>query len=366
MAGVPSVSLSNVTHDGKGVDDVAWDAVAIVPLASKPADIVVSMGDSFSSGEGASPANGADYFRDSDHHGSDPSLRNACHRSKNAWSLKARLASSPSASIGERVAAWDPQLDFNFIACSGAESENILPKYNYSSSSEPRNALGQENTGQYGELPQIDRGFLDENTTLVTLSIGGNDARFADIIMNCITSAFALCKSGTISDDTSDLETSTRARTDVEIPASIGTVISQIQEKAPNATVMLMGYPALFETGSFCIGVPEDDMPWLNAVTLDLNAGLQSAASSANSPSHPVVYANPTAAFSGHNLCTNPSAINPLIFELSPGDKPDLELPLPGPDFGVRLGSQQSVHPNELGTDLYASVMEAALTGVYP
>ncbi|WP_186779848.1 SGNH/GDSL hydrolase family protein [Streptomyces salinarius] len=33
-----------------------------------------------------------------------------------------------------------------------------------------------------GELPQVEEGYLDQNTSLVTISIGGNDSRFADVI----------------------------------------------------------------------------------------------------------------------------------------------------------------------------------------
>lgn len=368
MAGVPSVSLSNVTHDGTGIDDVAWDAVAIVPLASKPADIVVAMGDSFSSGEGASSADGADYFRDSDNNGTNAGFTNACHRSKNAWALKARLASNPGSSISQRIEGWDPQLDFSFIACSGALSEHILPEYDYSTPNAPTNALGRTGDGQWGQLSQLDRGFVDENTTLVTLSIGGNDARFADIIKQCLSTSAtsaSLCKDSALAGDSQSLELSTSSRTHSEVPTSVATVLSQIKDKAPNATIMLMGYPALFETGSSCIGIAEIDRPWLNTVAADLNSGLQSAASAASTPAGPVVFANPTAAFSGKNLCTNPSAINGLVFTLSPGDQVLLQFPIPGPDFGVNV-SQQSIHPNELGTDIYASVMESTLAGVYP
>jgi hypothetical protein len=230
-------------------------------------------------------------------------------------------------------------------------AENILPKYNYSTPAPPTNALGQANEGQWGELSQIDRGFLDENTTLVTLAIGGNDARFADIIRKMHDSELA--------------EASTYTRTHSEIPASVTTILSQIRDKAPNATIMLMGYPALFETGSTCIGIADPDRTWLNTVATDLNAGLQSAAAAISTPTAPVVFANPTAAFSGMNLCTNPSAINGLIFTLTPGDQVLLEVPTPGPNFGLNV-SQQSIHPNMLGTDIYASVMESALNGVYP
>jgi len=73
----------------------------------------------------------------------------------------------------------DPGLDFHFLACSGAETQNLLPYYTVGTP-KPVNAEGQ--TGRYGQagtVSQLDAGYLDENTTLVTLSIGGNDMRFA-------------------------------------------------------------------------------------------------------------------------------------------------------------------------------------------
>lgn len=52
-SGTQSVSLSNYAPDGTADEDVAWDAVAFQPLPAKPKDIVVQLGDSYSSGTGA-------------------------------------------------------------------------------------------------------------------------------------------------------------------------------------------------------------------------------------------------------------------------------------------------------------------------
>jgi putative cell wall-binding protein len=347
FSGQPKITLSNVTTDGLGIDDVAWDAVAFQPLDAKPADIVVSMGDSFSSGEGASSFDGADYFRDSDTHGSDPQLRNACHRSRQAWSRKASVGASP-APIGVRADTWDPSLDHHLTACSSAQTENMLPVGG------PKNAAGQVNEGQYHELTQLDQGYLDENTTLVTLSIGGNDAGFADIIKTCIE-AFVLldlCKSLKLPKDTVKLETATAHRTSTEIPASVTTVLKQIQQRAPNARILLMGYPALFESGSLCALVKPADVPWLQQVTTDLSNALLAARNAANSAAHPVIYADPRPNFSGTNLCT-PAGVSSntgLVFQFTPGDQPLFS-------SGGKPVSQQSFHPNLIGTDLYARTM---------
>jgi hypothetical protein len=39
--------------------------------------------------------------------------------------------------------------------------------------------------------------------------------------------------------------------------------------------------------------------------------------------------------------------------------------PVPGPNFGVGP-SQQSIHPNALGTTDYAAALQDALNGFYP
>lgn len=50
----------------------------------------------------------------------------------------------------------------------------------------------------------------------------------------------------------------------------------------------------------------------------------------------------------------------------SPGDYFFINsLALPGTNFNTGV-SLQSLHPNKLGTDIYAAVMRARLNGVYP
>ena len=157
--GYPTVSLSSTTWDGAGADDIAFDAVAIKPLAAKPRNFVVAMGDSYSSGEGVNnPDGGDDYYPETDFGGSygknDP-RRNACHRSPYAWARKSVLKDSTTP-IGQRADTWDPRLDFQLAACSGAESENLLPYYSVpAGTAKPKNAEGQTGRGQYGEAPSF-------------------------------------------------------------------------------------------------------------------------------------------------------------------------------------------------------------------
>lgn len=88
---------------------------AFQPLSVKPKHMVVAMGDSYTSGEGAgaySPES------DRDHGDSD---WNACWRSPSAWPRKVTLPSQTK-SIGALADSFDLALDFQFTACSGAKT----------------------------------------------------------------------------------------------------------------------------------------------------------------------------------------------------------------------------------------------------
>lgn len=374
--GVPSVSLANnsATYDAhlsaslrdalSGVDDVAWDAVAFVPLDSKPSEFVVALGDSFSSGEGTSSQDGSGFWRGSDHHGTpisdgnggstDSPHRNACHRSDEAWPFQIDLPGIPgAATIGELVDAQDKRLDFHLLACSGAITANIL----HPSSPDAR--------GQWAEQTQIGRGFLNDDTTLVTLTVGGNDVGFGPIIKDCLLYSFATLASpeSAYCDElpAPEGQSSTygqwvQGNLD-SLGDSLEEVLQDVHASAPNARVVMLGYPTLFETGSGCVSIDPVNMTWLNGIAVQLNSVLTAAASSAGSH---VTYQSPQYLFEGRNLCTDPTAVNSLVFAQTPGESPIFSFPVPGPNFNANV-SQQSVHPNVLGADLYGSVADVAI-----
>ncbi|MGW5325723.1 hypothetical protein [Streptomyces sp. NPDC004014] len=147
VTGTPRVELSNSTKDGTGDEDIAWGAVAFQPLAGKPADSVVAMGDSYSPGEAVTGPNGSDLYPETDH----PDKRNdaevdECHRSRLAWSRQATLPGH-SSSIGALADSLDPSMDYHFVACSGARTYNVLDQ------------------GLSGELPQLETGYLTRRSS---------------------------------------------------------------------------------------------------------------------------------------------------------------------------------------------------------
>ncbi|MFF1832875.1 SGNH/GDSL hydrolase family protein [Streptomyces sp. NPDC058231] len=353
FTGTPTVSLSNVTQDGKGTEDVAWDAAGFEPLGGKPANQVVAMGDSYSSGEAATEGGGDDYYPESDYYDeSQPDTEDKCHRSTYAWSRQATLPGA-SKSIGQMADDRDPNMDYQFVACSGARHYNIL------------------RDGQNGELPQIEQGYLDQNTTLVTLSIGGNDARFADIVQECIT-ALTVCNNNSIDavdpdngqktgSGTGDLDQWAPTWLHDQIRPRLATTLNELHKRAPNAKIVLMGYPKLLEKDGSCVlGIGTEEAPWLNEMADTLATEMQGAVNDANTLyGAKAVFSDPRDEFAGKAICGDPETVNGIVLSgHSQADNRD-------PDWlpGNIAPSMKSFHPKIAGARLYADSLEHTLQG---
>lgn len=354
FTGTPTVSLSNVTADGTGTEDVAWDSVGFQPMGSKPQHQVVALGDSYSSGEGASTNGGDDYYPESDFYEStQPAAENKCHRSKLAWSRQATLPGE-SKSMGAMADDRDSDMDFQFIACGGARYFQVL-----------------RNT-QYGELAQLDKGFLDQNTTLVTLSVGGNDMRFTDVFRNCITGVAGVCTDDSLANEDPDTGEEISGETgpvdqwaptwahDTVRPRLV-TTLNEIHKRAPNARIVLMGYPRLLDGNGQCIpGIGLAEAPWLNEMADDVAGEMAGAVADANSQySVNAVFSDPRDEFAGKAICGDPESIHGIVLSgHSRADNRDVEW-LPG----NVAPSMKSFHPKVAGARLFADSLEHTLAG---
>ncbi|WP_148234425.1 GDSL-type esterase/lipase family protein [Cellulomonas flavigena] len=385
MKGSPKVSLSNVLvdesttgrvwYDGahqdiEGYDNVAWDAVGFQVLPGKPDDFVVSLGDSYASGEGA-----GDYVPWSDNNGTNPRARNACHQSVNAWIRRTTLPGDAEP-LGARADAADTGLDLQLLACSGAQTEDLLPYYHIDTPQAPENAERQTGRyGQYGTVSQLDAGYLDTNTTLVTLSIGGNDMQFGPILAACIKANFAGtpedrsladCSRTVLEDDTLPAQAASKERVDTKIADSLITLVQLVRDRAPNARIAIFGYPKLFETTTSCVLINEVNQVWLNELADGLNAKIAETAAileTYDEPGSPEIFFVDTQAyFTGKNLCTGAdSGLTGLQFGVTPGEDPQFPRPWPRIVVDNDVASQTSVHPNTNGTGFYAQALEDAL-----
>lgn len=376
FTGTPSVSLSTHTIDGGGDEDIAWDCVAFQKLPGKPQHQIVAMGDSFASGEGASDGD-ANYYPETNYRDKlNGFTRNACHRSTKAWSRQAQVRlrlNGALAEVGLLADTWNPSMDYHLIACSGARTYNIL-RY-------PEN----------GELPQIDKGYLDQNTTLVTLSIGGNDARFSEVIQKCLLSfGSGSCQSdkfkskdpktdrdtdgdGTVETERDEdyqnqpMETALPELITEMVRPDIGAVLQRIHGQAPNAKVLLMGYPKLISSGASCLrpvpllplGLSKESNDWLDTVAAHLTTEMRTAAATAVAAGIDVRFGDPTVNFQGKGVCGSPESIHGIVKTLTDSDDPALDFPLLR-NYGL---SAQSFHPKISGARLYADAMEWAIDG---
>lgn len=358
--GRPTISLSSETFDGHGDDDVAWDAVALQPLDAKPRNFVVAMGDSYSSGEGASdPDGGDDYYPATDYGGDLTATtgRNACHRSPYAWSRKAYVEDR-LVPIGGREDAWDADMDYHLVACSGAETENLLPDHSVPAGQpHPKNGFGEAGVGQWGEVSQMDKGYLDENTTLVTLSIGGNDAQFGPVVTQCMAYSWVTdCQDQTFAGMDKPAADFVPEAIRGPVRDSVEIAVREIHRRAPNAKVVLMGYPQLIETPGDCYSafLNQSEADWINSMALVMANSLTLAALELrDTDGIAVEFANPIPDFRGSAICGDPETIHGVVVNKTAGDDPSLKKP-----------SQQSFHPKIDGTTLYSYAANRAIAAL--
>ncbi|ADD44150.1 SGNH/GDSL hydrolase family protein [Stackebrandtia nassauensis] len=178
--------------------------------------------------------------------------------------------------------------EFTDVSCGGATTEHML---------NPQNTpIGTNN-------PQLDA--LSADTTLVTLGIGGNDIGFGfgEIILACVSGG-ALDPFGTPCQDkyVNDGKDELRERI-AATRSKVDAVLDQIATRSPEATVVVVGYPAVLPAEKGCwpkVTIAKKDVPYLDSVQQDLNAMLGEAASAAGAL-YAVNYER------GHDVCSDRS-----------------------------------------------------------
>jgi lysophospholipase L1-like esterase len=197
----------------------------------------VALGDSYSSGVGA---------------GSYISSSGDCKRSTKAYPYLWAAAHSPSS--------------FSFTACSGARTGDVL-------------------SGQLGPL--------NSSTGLVSISIGGNDAGFADVMTTCVFQSDSACLSRIAT---------ARAYVDSTLPGNLNNVYSAIRNRAPSATVVVLGYPRFYKLGTTCLGLSETKRKAINDASDHLNNKTAAVARS-----HGFSFGDVRTTFAGHEICSGSS-----------------------------------------------------------
>src|SRR6516225_7717275 len=143
-----------------------------IPAQAAPAVNYVALGDSYSSGVGAGSVSGS------------------CGQSPNAYPALWATASSPAS--------------FKFAACSGATTSDVI---------------GSQLSS------------LSASTTLVSITIGGNDVGFTSIMETCILESTSACESAV---------SQAEQYANTTLPGNLSTMFADIKADAPNAKVVVL------------------------------------------------------------------------------------------------------------------------------
>ncbi|MDT0329827.1 SGNH/GDSL hydrolase family protein [Nocardiopsis lambiniae] len=199
----------------------------------------VALGDSYSSGVGAGSYD----------------LSSSCKRSSKAY---------PALWAAQRSVA-----SFSFQACGGATSASVR-------------------SGQLGTLSAA--------TDLVSVTSGGNDAGFVDVVVSCRTGSDSACFSA--------LDNANRYIAQ-NLPGELNLLYSDIRTRAPGAHVVVLGYPRLYETTSCFGAITVERRKRINSTADTLNSALRDRAQA-----HGFVFADVSPAFEGHRICASSSWIH--------------------------------------------------------
>lgn len=224
-------------------------ALAMQVTSAKAATVnYVSLGDSYASGVGA-----GNYYSSS----------GSCDRSPNAYPALWAAAHSPSS--------------FAFVACSGAKTTDVV-----------NNQLSA----------------LSTSTTLVSVTIGGNDAGFSSILETCVLESTSSCLNAVSQGE---------AFVKNQLPALLNTMLADIRARAPSARVVLVGYPEFYDLSvPICIGLSSADHTAIDQGADDLDNALATAATQNGD-----VFADVRSQFAGHELCDDAGWLNSVnIFDL--------------------------------------------------
>lgn len=174
--------------------------------------------------------------------------------------------------------------DLEFAACSGAKTGDVLSK-------------------------QL--GGLSDSTDLVTITVGGNDTGWAGVVQKCAYPYPWTC--------TAEIAAAEKFIRD-QLPAKLHAVYDAVEDAAPNAEVIVLGYPRLFN-GEEC-----------NAITR-ISPGEQAALNKAAdllvttigtvAGSHDFEYVDVRDAFTGHSVCDDTEWINGLSYPIAESYHPN-------------------------------------------
>ena len=142
---------------------------------------------------------------------------------------------------------------------------------------------------------------LGAGTAYVTISVGGNDAGFADVLTECAMPAWASDCNAAIDGAQQIINTS--------LPDALASLYAEIRNRAPNAKVVAVGYPRLFN-GEECNALARIS-PGEQAA-LNQTADLLATTLAGRASAHSFGFVDVRSVFTGHAVCDDAEWVNGL------------------------------------------------------
>lgn len=362
--------------------------------------VVVSLGDSYSSGEGIPAFIGQDF--------KEKSYDWLAHRSTKSWASQLeipgvegtladyyeQLPGFSGFTNGTVVKSQNPSVcKWYFVASSGATTQDVYYTGKKRKQLEEKGELGQKKDYHYEVfndfnnpnpdrkgtvyLPEQIKVFdnIEDNVDYVTLTLGGNDVNFEGIVIKVVTNCtyqfpYTFELDGEELYVGSDLynmilslwdkfEKETKNDSEKNIKTKLIETYQKIHEKAPNASIIVAGYPELFKKGdSWCnnIGalIEREEALFVDANVRRFNYEIEKIVQESQSEMD-INFVDVTEEFEGHQAYSDDPWINPIML-LQDQDLKVFNLI----DISTYT-SAYSIHPNYVGAAAYARCINEKL-----
>lgn len=361
------VSVTEVAYNSEPepypLDDTDPAATAFVESRSSDPIIVVSLGDSYSSGEGIEEFYGQNLPL-------TQKVKNEdwlAHRSTKSWPSLLKIPGKTDTmahyKVSDDEATSTSPVQWYFAASSGAETIH----FHYSQPKRYDKSIIYYDTGFIPpQLSVFDS--IQGEVDYVTLTIGGNNVGFADIITTCVMESTYLefCK------DPSSTNHELKDKMD-KIWSDIGLTIRHIREvyraihdKAPNADIIVAGYPELLDYNGKGTTISKNEATIVNKNVRDFNGIISHLVDSLKPEMEDKIhFVDVVEEFKDHQAYSRPiitainpkegAWINPIYFGpiLKSEDLTD-----------IGTASAYSIHPNEYGAQAYARCVNAKIAEI--
>lgn len=306
--------------------------------ATEESKIMVSLGDSYSSGEGIEPFYGqnestADKVKNQDW---------LAHRSEKSWPGRLTLQGVNGSMAQNRNDNWF------FVATSGAVTDNLSHNQR-----KEYDIDGIEGSRYIDKQLDVFKELGDKKAEYVTVSIGGNDAKFADIITEAAIPH--PLNPGALNDKLNSVWEEFYYGIDggESIRDRLYQAYCDIQDAAgAQAKIIVAGYPKLLDSNGSGFLFSENEAALINDSVSRFNDEIESIVKSCKVNGMKICFVSVEEAFDGHGAYSDDAFLNKVYI----GKKDQ--------DLKWSVSSAYSMHPNDKGAQAYADCVQAKIDDI--